>query len=310
MKQITLLLAPFLFSVMLQAQQTVITFKPSAGANDGSDQGGMTSGKDAFIYEGDPALNYGSNPSMVALPISNCNSTHAVAYIQFDVSSLPSTVDSVVFGVTHPDHTNYCLSNCNADFYFARITSAWDEMTVNYQSPPSTDTAFYGPINISFPNSFGTREYNITSTYLLWKNGTVPNNGFSIYSTTVGCNNAAVYFGSSTSDDTTVALRPYLKVYTSASGIEIPLASKLGFSISPTPAQDVAHVHFTLPQNGTAVFRLTDVSGRAVTEPVRIESSGEQNLTIDLSFLRKGMYFYTLETTEGNLSGKLLHQGL
>lgn len=310
MKSIFTFSAALLFTGMqlLHGQsQTITIFQPSAGLNNGTDQGGVNSGKDAWVAEGATTNNYGADWYMLALPISNCNNTTCSAYIQFDVSTLPLNVDSVTFGVTHLPHTTYCYSNCNADFYFARIAQPWDEMTLDFNTKPSLDTAFYGPINIAFPNNFGVREYNITSTYLLWKTGAVPNNGFAIYSTTVGCNNAAVYFESFSSDDTVASERPYLKIYTSSTGIHSPVADQINFNLSPNPAQDQAMMKFTLSENSKSIFRLTDVTGRLVMDEVRLEGQGRFEIPLDLSALKQGMYFYTLQTDAGTVSGKLMH---
>jgi hypothetical protein len=131
----------------------------------------LTGGKDAFVYEGDPGLNYGTNAVVEALPISNCNATHCEAFMQFDLSTLPADVESVHLVVKHAPHTTYCYSGCAADFYFAILTGAWDEMTINYNNFPARGDDFYGPVPISFPNDFGTVEYDITDAYIAWKSG-------------------------------------------------------------------------------------------------------------------------------------------
>lgn len=296
-----------LCSALAAGAQNITIFQPGPGLNDGSDQGGANGGKDAWVYQGDVSTNYGGDTYFLALPVSNCNSTHASAFVQFDVSTLPLVVDSVVFGVTHFEHTNYCISNCNADFYFARNTQAWDEMTINYLNFPTTDTAFYGPVNVTFPNSFGVREYNITPTYLLWRTGAVPNYGFSVYSTTVGCNNAAVYFDVHSSDDTAASTRPYLKIYTGGLGVQTSIAQAIGFHLSPNPAREQARLQFNLEEEGKAAFHLRDVAGREVMEVLNVEGRGRFDLPLELSGLSEGLYFYTLETSEGAVSGKLVH---
>jgi len=82
---------------------------------------------------------------------------------------------------------------------------------------PGEGAAAYGPIKITFPNDFKTKEYDITTIYRNWKNGSVPNYGLAIYSPTVGCNNAAVVFNVHSSDDPDQSLRPYLRILASDS---------------------------------------------------------------------------------------------
>jgi hypothetical protein len=77
---------------------------------------------------------------------------------------------------------------------------------------PAEGSAVFGPLNIAFPNNFGTKEYDIPDIYTSWKDGTVPNNGLAIYSPDSGCVNASAMFNVHTSDDPDPALRPYLKV--------------------------------------------------------------------------------------------------
>ena len=193
-------------------QISEIIFRPGPGKNDGSDTGSLNGGKDTLASGSDPAKNYGSEPYIVGTPKSNCNPAETKAYIQFDLSSLPPNVNKVFLGVTHFPHNISCITNCNADFYFYPVNQPWNEMTLTFNTKPAEGAAVYGPVNITFPNDFGTREYDITGIYTKWKNGTVPNYGLAIYSTTVGCNNAAVMFYVHSSDDPEQNLRPYLRI--------------------------------------------------------------------------------------------------
>jgi len=303
----TFIVAILLGTSIVSFAQTPIIFQPAPGLNDTTDQGSITAGKDAWIYQGNPATNYGADPMLITTPISNCNNTHAIGLIQFDVSTLPQYVDSVKFGFTHLDHTSYCYSNCTADFYFGCVTQPWYESTVTYNSQPTYDTAFYGPVSISFPNSFGLREYDITSTYQLWRNGTIPNYGLAIFSTTVGCNNAAVMFGGSSSDDTATSKRPYLKIYSSGVGLNQEVNSLSAITVAPNPAIEQATLYFTLLHNNTAVISVTDPLGRKVTQDIVVSGQGPQSVTIDLSNCASGIYLYTLQTTEATFTGKLIH---
>jgi hypothetical protein len=220
-----------LFAADTQATSEII-FKPGPGKNDGSDNGSISGGKDTTVSGSTPTQNYGTATSMAGSPQSNCNPAQGKAYIQFDVSSLPSNVQQVFLGATHIPHTTYCYSNCNADFYFYPVAQSWNEMALTYNTMPSEGAAVYGPINIMFPNNFGTREYDITTIYKNWKNGSVPNHGLAIYSPTVGCNNAAVIFNVHTSDDTDPNVRPYLRILSSSPPPPTSSLSDTGWKIS------------------------------------------------------------------------------
>ena len=204
-------LVVFLIPTMSHAQSEII-LRPGPGLNDGSDNGSANAGKDTMVSGSTPSTNYSSDPHLVGTPVSNCNPAMGKAYIQFDLATLPADVEQVLLGVTHEPHTSNCYSNCDADFYFYPVSEPWSEMTLTYDSMPSEAAQVYGPINISFPNEFGLREYDITNIYRNWKNNVLPNYGLAIYSPTIGCNNAAVMFYVHSSDDPDENLRPYLKI--------------------------------------------------------------------------------------------------
>ena len=225
----SLFISPFVADV--QATSETI-FRPGPGRNDGSDNGSANSGKDTYIYGNDSTTNCGAQNVIGGSPRSNCNPAQTKAYIQFDVSSLASDVQQVFLGVTHFPHTTYCYSNCSADFYFYPVSQPWNEMTLTYNTAPGEGAAVYGPIRITFPNDFKNKEYDITTLYRNWKNGSLPNYGLAIYSPTVGCNNAAVTFSVHSSDDTDPNVRPYLRIISSSPPPPSSSLSDTGWNIS------------------------------------------------------------------------------
>lgn len=208
-----------------------IIFRPAPGLNDGTDTGTLTAGKDASGGScSSPADNAGSGDLLYSGPQSTCNGCNYSTWLQFDVNPLPSNVTRVYVGFTHLPHTTYCYSNCNADFYFYPVTSDWNEMTVSRATPPTRGSAMVGPVNISFPNDFGNREYEITDLYRQWKSGAIVNRGLEISSPTVGCSNASVAFLTYSSDSATESLRPYLRIIT----------------VDPVPAQSTQWLMLTI----------------------------------------------------------------
>ena len=200
-----------LISFIPMAQSEII-FRPGPGLNDGTDNGSANGGKDSWIYGNEPDTPHGVDPYIFGSPVSDCNPASFRAYIQFDLSTLPANVQQVFLGVSHFPHTTYCYSNCDADFYFYPVSEQWSETTLTYANRPLESAAVYGPINITFPNDFGNREYDITSIYRAWKDNSVSNFGLAIYSPTIGCNNAAVTFSVHSSDAAEENNRPYLKI--------------------------------------------------------------------------------------------------
>jgi len=303
----TLLLTVSFAGMMLAAQAQVITvFQPAPGNNDGTDDGGANSGKDVICSQETPSTNYGTYQALYSAPISNCNSTHVISMLKFDVSNLPENADSVFVGFTHIDHTTYCYSNCDADFYFAYMLADWNESTVSYNDFPSQGTDFYGPVNITFPNSFGQREYNITSAYQAWRSGTTPNHGFIIYSPTIGCNNASVVFYVHSSDATDSTLRPYLKIYGGNVGVK---ENTLSFSarLFPNPANENCTLEIDAREMDCVNIYISDMQGKVVkTMAQETLPVGRKNISFSVSDLEAGTYFVSIEGKNGTTREKLM----
>jgi hypothetical protein len=194
-----------------------VKLQPGPGANNGRDDGSQDAGKDTYTYAATPqdrAKNHGNASTLHSQPTSNCNTAMARTFIRFNVDSLPTDVQASYLGVTHLAHTDHCLSNCSADFYFYPVLEPWNEMTLTYNKSPKVGQAIYGPIRIKFPNNLGVKEYDITDIYKKWKRGALPNQGLAIFSPTTGCNNAAVFFGFYSSDERDASKRPYLRIVT------------------------------------------------------------------------------------------------
>jgi len=295
MKKLILLLVVSLL-INLVSAQNVLVFQPSGGANDGTDNGGINTGKDTWANRHDPAENQGVDMYALSSPISNCNTSDYKSYFQFDIDTLPQVVDSVFFGVTHHPHTANCYSNCVADFYFYYVTESWDEMTLVQQSEPIDDTtAFFGPLTISFPNDFQNQEYDITNAYNYWKTAGVSNYGFTIYSPTVGCNNAAVTFGVRSSDDTIAINRPYLKIYySSQTGI---YENTLNAKVYPNPCGDILKIEIDQIDH----YYFSDITGRRFELPY-----SESTKVFDTSSLKSGVYILSIKKNNMRRSYKIL----
>ena len=290
---IALLASGFLFG------QNVLIFQPDGGLNDGSDQGSLNGGKDTWANRFSPTTNEGAGIAALGTPRSNCNPSDYKAYFQFDVDTLPNVVDSVFFGVTHLDHTTYCFSNCDADFYFYYVTSPWDEMTLTTQTAPTDSVAFFGPKNITFPNDFQNQEYDITDAYNYWKTPDVNNYGFTIYSPTVGCNNASVFFGVYTSDDTVVAARPYLKIYYPNPVAIDPSQEESKLAVFPNPFSDYLKMNVADPKD--AFF--TDMLGRKFIMPYDPTIRG-----FNTSSLNPGMYMLHVKKENAPITVKVFKE--
>lgn len=214
MKSLAAILLASVFALTGQAQENMVFFQPAPGQNNGSDLGGLSDGKDAWVYEM-TGQNYGSSVQIAGSPISTTNTNQYKAYMQFDLSTLPEQVDSVILRVHFEANPCYCNSNCAAPFYFYYVDEPWNEMSLNWNNAPMEGQSFVGPVWLSAPNNYGFVEFDITSAYRNWVNGERSNYGFTIYSPQMGDNNGEVSFRISSSDHWNSSYRPALKVYQS-----------------------------------------------------------------------------------------------
>lgn len=296
-----------LATVILQATaiaQTPIIFQPGPGQNDGSDMGTLNAGMDATVNQSTPETNYGDASAVVSLPPSNCNETEVESYIRFDISLLPDVVDSVFLNFYHLPQTNYCYSNCDAYWNFAPLTEEWGENTVNWNNRLDYGEPYGASIHFTFPDTGGWHRYNITSLYNDWKSGAVYNYGIAIYSTTEGCNNAAIMFYAASSDDTTAGglHRPYLEVYETPNAVQTNIKNKLNAKVYPNPAKDDVTISYSLFEPSPIGLRVEGLDGRIWFLQAAMEmEKGNHKKTISIAQLVSGIYMLIMETPNGIL---------
>ncbi|MCZ8068106.1 MAG: DNRLRE domain-containing protein [Microcystis sp.] len=186
----------------------VITFQPGP------------EGKDTYVdsrpYSNVPGIippyntvNWGSEPRML-LGEADTGAGYTDTLIQFDLSTLPSVgVNKVSLILTTlsdsaPSFVEPFLASAH------RITSASDENTVTWDSRPSFAPT---PVASTTVDDIAARsfEWDITSLYLDWKNGVVPNLGIYLTGETIAGEGVAFVSSDNTA---TPALRPILRVET------------------------------------------------------------------------------------------------
>lgn len=304
-----ILLISLVFIQLIGIAQTPVIFQPGSGLNDGTDEGGLNGGKDTWTYEEQYSNNYGDSPSILAGPPSNCNNTKITGFIQFDLTGLPVAVDSVFLDLYHVPVIDYCLGNCDLWFFFAPVTSAWNEMDMYFGNMPSYSAAFYDSIHFVFPDSGGWHRYNITNQYNDWKSGAQVNYGMAISSNTVGCNNANILFNTLSSDDTTGGgiYRPYLEIYETPNDVNPALKDNLSAKVYPNPAKDNLTLSYTLKTPMPVSIRVDGIDGRnwflqAATEL----EEGNHTTPINIAKLAAGIYMLVVETPLGTLREKII----
>ncbi|MEO0734789.1 MAG: T9SS type A sorting domain-containing protein, partial [Bacteroidota bacterium] len=78
--------------------------------------------------------------------------------------------------------------------------------------------------------------------------------------------------------------------------------------VLPNPAQASTRIGVALAEAETVTVRITDLSGRVMQTMAVPLTEGEQWLRVDVRNWPSGVYFYTLTTGAGTLSGKLARQ--
>lgn len=198
---------------------TTLTFRPGPGANNGSDEGGESGGKDTWDWRTDnPAhsnVNTGANPTL-ALWNSNCNGWLARSYLQFDVSSLPAA--ELVTGVKLVLYTRiggiYGAQPASSTMVVQAVTAPWHEMTLTYNTRPPVAPTVEASVTLPSggnPGFEGFVEIDITALYRSWRDGSRPNYGMMYSRSNTACENGNYNYTRS-SDDADETKRPALLV--------------------------------------------------------------------------------------------------
>jgi len=199
---------------------SVMVFQPSGGLNDGTDQGGATSGKDTFdLHNQDPAT---ANADNSAAPQqhhfnSNCNSWWGQSYYQFDLATLPAAADTtnvkLIFYHNIGRGYGWPYQISPTTMQARVITSPWGEKTLNYNNRPSINPAVAASVDIPTTSAgfSGFVTLDITNLYKDWKNGVIPNYGIAYSRLQAFCENAnsSMVFSSDNPDSTK---RPRLEI--------------------------------------------------------------------------------------------------
>jgi hypothetical protein len=221
-----------------------LAFQPSGGANDGTDEGGLFSGKDAWDLQNQDSetvnTNFGDSP-WTLLCNSTCNYWIGKSYYQFDVSELPPSEEivSVKLVLYHWLRRGYNWP-WQADpttMAVRSILEPWNEMTVTFANPPAVSPYIEAEVNLSTPQYGyfdaannqnivfqGPVKIDITELYKAWRNGTQPNYGIAYSRENRWCENANAT-QTATSDNEEPDKRPKLEIIYFASDTNSPLGS-------------------------------------------------------------------------------------
>jgi hypothetical protein len=89
------------------------------------------------------------------------------------------------------------------------------------------------------------------------------------------------------------------------------LNGKNGFTLNqniPNPANGNTRIDYILPEAGSVIFNLYDISGQLLYSKTIEAASGEQSLEIETRTLSSGVYFYSMEYKEKRLVKRMIVQ--
>lgn len=146
-------------------------------------------------------------------------------------------------------------------------------------------------------------EYNSTDTVYISTSGSNPNNGESLVQDIDGIQEgvdpgAWLY--------TTFAPCLRLNFDPSVIGINTNVNERdnnLNFAVYPNPNKGVFKVHFDIKNRNKLVLELKSILGKSVYKE-EINNSGMINKSLDLSYLRKGIYFISITDDSNSISTK------
>jgi hypothetical protein len=170
-------------------------------------------GKDAQIDTLSPNTNWGNLPQILINWFDNARS---IGLIEFSLGAIPvgSVVTSATLSLFHEINTQ-----SSATYEVFRVTSAWNESTVTFNTAPTFDPTAVSSLTFSgLPGVF--RDWNVTSLVQGWVDSTFANFGMWIEEIPVQGSHTA-YFSSS--DTATPEWRPILTIeYEPAAAIPEP----------------------------------------------------------------------------------------
>lgn len=289
--------------VVTDTSGNVTTLQPTAGLNDGSDDGSATKGKDADSFMGTPDDNRGT-VSSCGLNSSTCNLANGMSYLQFSLAGMPAAaIASAQIQVrTVVSHWG-CGWPYPADpvFGLRRVTSDWNEMALTWNNQPPVDPAVIASQTVAGVAGVAPLyvenwlSFDITDLYRAWVSGAVPNYGVRISHDNAFCMNCdSAYFW--TSDDGSTKLT-YTGAASGNEGDPAAVSAKLEDAVygGPVAGRQISFAMGSLSCAGT-----TNSTGDASCS---LSPSGAGAHTITISFAGDAQYQPITITAQYTISG-------
>jgi len=256
-------------------------------------------GKDALISSLYSNVNFGNDLDFAGIATTvGGNFAIGRSLIDFDLSFIPSNavISSAtlsLYSFISPDNGGNLGSNTS---YLQRITSSWNDMTVTWNTAPSTTTLH----QVTLPASMSSNQiYGVDIKTLVQDYVADQANSFGFM---LRLADETIYKGLifASSDDIDSTLHPKLEVcYSIPNGVNEQQLTNNYVSVYPNPATKEITVSTTY---SNALLSITDLSGKVFISK-RLNAT-ETKLNIDK--LCAGVYMVILHTAEGNKTTRLV----
>ncbi len=134
---------------------------------------------DAYVASSTPSTNYAFSTVLALQP-------NVYSYIRFNLSGIPSgaTVQKAVLRI----YMNYPSNAVAGTFDVYQINTAWSETSLTWSNKPALGVSATGghPVSLGSSNYQNFVLVDITPLVQNWVNGTIPNNGVALMTTTTG----------------------------------------------------------------------------------------------------------------------------
>ena len=165
-----------------------------------------TEGKDAVVFNTDPASNYGD---LEIVAVGNSAGDKARTYIRFELSAIPATAVPTSVGVLLYYGDSSDAVETTIDAY--QVTEAWAENTVTWGEQPAHGAAAIGSASLPAVETNDFVAWALEPALVeWWMDGSVANNGLVLIDADEGTPGSIRLFASS--DHPTVDMRPKLVV--------------------------------------------------------------------------------------------------
>ncbi len=259
-------------------------------------------GKDTWILNNYPTTNLGTSAEFNTFAWtcggSPCNSK---ALIEFDLSTIPSA--AVISSATLSLYADVNSSNGYAgtptwgtdnDSYLSRVTSPWNEMSVTWNTTPTTTITD----QVIIPQSTNTAQdypsIDVTAFAQFWAQNPSQNYGMMIEMIFSSAYNSLLFCSS---DNANVAKRPKLQVCFSTPTSIVEVNSSIDAILFPNPATNQLTINLGgLQAESVSIYNVDGRLESKTTNPV--------NNSIDVSGLAAGVYIaeVTPKSPKGDLN--------